>query len=104
MFENLLASLKIHSIKVAETLWKDRTNNNRSETENNTESVGVAVEVNPIANSPSSDLKWPVLTNNEMHWLSKVAHEDEREDLIERFNSISQVRPLERVSLGYASS
>lgn len=93
MFENLLASIKIHSIKVAESLWKDRSNNNRSETENNTETVGVAVEVNPIANSPSS---FSDFISNEMHWVPKVPHDDEREDLIERFNNISL--PLERVS------
>lgn len=107
MFENLIASIKVTSMKVAESFWKERANNNIVEVDNiaSTSTSPVSVEVNPLATIPSStystprgvDLKWPVLFNNEMHWLPSVPQVDDREDVIDRFDSISFVPPTEKV-------
>lgn len=108
MFENFVTNLKLHSLKVSGSLtnFKNNTNNGlgnfKSKLKGQLSPLYDNVEHNPIPQSPSSpirssktntmELKWPILIENEMHWVPHVPSvEDEKEDIVERFTNISNV-------------
>lgn len=109
MFENLIMNLKLQSLKVSGSLsnFKNNTNNGLDQFKNKIKKkLSPNVEHNPIPQSPSTpvqnyrDLRWPVLIDNEMHWVPHVPHieEDESEDIVERFTHMSNVNRNYKVS------
>jgi len=107
MFVNFMSKIKTNSKKLAETFWRDNNQNNNivsdSSDEENISSSDV--EINPIAvkspNINQSGLKWPVLIDNEMHWVPSVPLNEERVDAVTRFNTISNYKPERVGNLSY---
>lgn len=98
MFENLITNLKLQSLKVSGSLSNLKNNTNQFKNKIK-ERLSPNVEHNPIPQSPSTpvqnykDLRWPVLIDNEMHWVPHVPQieEDEHDDIVERFTHMSNV-------------
>lgn len=103
MFENLLSSVKLQSAKISENL-----DNIKSQTSKISEALFSTIKHSNLydrktdnthcsRNVPQRvrDLRWPVLLDNKMHWVTlgsrQVDDNEEEEDIVEKFIRVINV-------------